>query len=143
MPFNRAMAPAATPKPDELTSAMVGIGMSFAARAAPDPNLEDTLLFASREAVEKDDLRVLAVLVTWFGVHASWVNADRLTKLVAGNASHACERSGQLSLAGNQRTAASHAWRRSIQEPGSTSSPQARTSRSNATVRMSVSWAVP
>jgi hypothetical protein len=62
---------------------MVGIGMGFAGPSAPDPNIEDTLLFASREAMEKDDLRVLAVLVTWFGVHSAWVNADRLTRLVA------------------------------------------------------------
>jgi hypothetical protein len=57
--------------------------MGFAARAAVEPNIEDTLFFASVEAMERDDLRVLAVLVTWFGVHARWVNADRLTRLVA------------------------------------------------------------
>jgi hypothetical protein len=62
---------------------MVGIGMGFAAPAAVEPNIEDTLFFASVEAMERDDLRVLAVLVTWFGVHARWVNADRLTRLVA------------------------------------------------------------
>jgi hypothetical protein len=62
---------------------MVGIGMGFAAPAAVEPNIEDTLFFASVEAMEKDDLRVLAVLVTWFSVHARWVNADRLTRLVA------------------------------------------------------------
>ncbi|HMI89194.1 MAG TPA: hypothetical protein VK550_34180 [Polyangiaceae bacterium] len=28
-----------------------------------------------------------AVLVTWFGIHAPWVNADRLTKLVAAEKS--------------------------------------------------------
>jgi hypothetical protein len=48
-----------------------------------DPNIEDTLLFASVEGMERDDLRVLAVLITWFGVHAAHVNADRLTRLVA------------------------------------------------------------
>ena len=40
-----------------------------------------------REAMERDDLRVLAVLVTWFGVHAPWVNADRLTRLVSAHPS--------------------------------------------------------
>jgi len=34
------------------------------------------------EAVSRDDHRVLAVLTTWFGIHAPWVNADRLTALV-------------------------------------------------------------
>jgi hypothetical protein len=66
---------------------MVGIGMNFAATGAAEPNIEDTLLFAAIEAMEKDDLRVLAVLVTWFGVHASWVNADRLTRLVSDSRS--------------------------------------------------------
>jgi hypothetical protein len=76
-------APEAPASPDALTAAMAGIGMNFAAAPAPDPNIEDTLLFASIEAMESHDLRVLAVLVTWFGVHAPWVNADRLTRIVA------------------------------------------------------------
>ena len=83
MAFSRALAPRAAPGSDALTSAMVGIGMAFAAPAAVEPNIEDTLFFASVEAMERDDLRVLAVLVTWFGVHGRWVNADRLTRLVA------------------------------------------------------------
>ena len=80
MAFSRAKA---TPlEGDSLTSAMVGIGMNFAAKAAAQPNIENTLFFASIAAMEHDDLRVLAILVTWFGVNASWVNADRLIKLV-------------------------------------------------------------
>ncbi len=79
MAFSRALAPRAAPGSDALTSAMVGIGMGFAAAAAVEPNIEDTLFFASVEAMEGHDLRVLGVLVTWFGVHARWVNADRLT----------------------------------------------------------------
>jgi hypothetical protein len=83
MAFRRALQPAEAPSADALTVAMVGIGMSFAAKAPKEePNIEDTLLFASIEAMERHDLRVLAVLVTWFGVHAPYVNADRLTKLV-------------------------------------------------------------
>jgi hypothetical protein len=64
MPLNRAVAPPTRPQPDELTGAMVGIGMNFASRANPNANIEDTLLFVSVEGVEKDDLRVLAILVT-------------------------------------------------------------------------------
>jgi hypothetical protein len=60
--------------------------MRFAARPpARDPNIENTLLFASVDAMERNDLRVLAVLVTWFGVHRAWVNADRLTKLASAS----------------------------------------------------------
>jgi hypothetical protein len=88
MGYSRAIQPVASPSPDALTGAMVAIGMSFAAPAAKaEPNIEDTLLFASIEAMDRDDLRVLAILVTWVGIHAPWVNADRLTKIVAAQSS--------------------------------------------------------
>jgi len=83
MGFSRAHSRTVPLEAEALTSAMVGIGMNFAAEATAQPNIEDTLLSASVESMERDDLRVLAVLATWFGVHASWVNADRLIKLVA------------------------------------------------------------
>jgi hypothetical protein len=83
MAFSRELAPEQVPGHDALTSAMAGIGMGFAASATPEPNIEDTLFFASSEAVERSDLRVIAMLVSWFGVHHEWVHADRLTKLVS------------------------------------------------------------
>lgn len=86
MAFSRAFS-ADPPSSEALTSAMAGIGMNFAAPTRSEPNIEDTLVFASAEGMDKDDLRVLAVLVTWFGVHASRVNADRLTRLVAAHES--------------------------------------------------------
>ena len=61
---------------------MVGIGMLVGGVASPAPDLEVTLVRASIEGMEHGDLRVLAVLVTWFGVHAAGVDADRLTRLV-------------------------------------------------------------
>jgi hypothetical protein len=87
MSFSRGVTPAATVTGELLTSYMAGIGMNFAAPPLRDANIEDTLLFASIEGVKKDDLRVAAVLVTWFGVHASRVNADRLTRLITGQRS--------------------------------------------------------
>jgi hypothetical protein len=66
---------------------MVGIGMLVGGVASPAPDLDATLVRASIEGMERDDLRVLAVLVTWFGIHAAHVNADRLTRLVAMNQS--------------------------------------------------------
>ena len=86
MAFKRALC-VATPEPESLTAAMAGIGMNFASASANEPNIEDTLFFASVEGVDKEDFRVLAILVTWFGVHHTWVNADRLTKLVIKNGS--------------------------------------------------------
>lgn len=61
---------------------MVGIGMLVGGVASPAPDLEATLVRASIERMERGDLRVLAVLVTWFGVHAARVNTDRLTRFV-------------------------------------------------------------
>jgi hypothetical protein len=61
---------------------MVGIGMAFAAPPETDANIEDTLLFASVAGMEHGDLRVMAVLTTWLGVHAPRVLADRLVQLV-------------------------------------------------------------
>jgi hypothetical protein len=87
MAFRRTSALMRQPSADMLTHDMVGIGMNFAARPARDPNIEDTLLYASADAIEKPDLRTLAVLVTWFGVHSCWVNVDRLTYLVSKESS--------------------------------------------------------
>jgi hypothetical protein len=83
MAHRRAMAPAQAASGDALTADLVGIGMLVGGEGSHDPNIEDTLLFASLEGMERGDLRVLAVLVTWFGVHSGRVNADRLTRLVA------------------------------------------------------------
>jgi hypothetical protein len=87
MGHSRAIAPARAPSGDALTADLVGIGLLVGGEGSRDPNIEDTLLFASVEGMERDDLRVLAVLVTWFGVHAAHVNAARLTRLVALQAS--------------------------------------------------------
>ena len=72
---------------DTLTRAMVGIGMGFAAEAQPDANIEDTILAASEEGIERDDMRVLGVLVDWLDIHATWINADRLCRLVLASGS--------------------------------------------------------
>jgi hypothetical protein len=87
MGFSRVETPSVAPDHEALTAAMAGIGMNFAAAPAAAANIEDTLLFASMAGMEGGDLRVLAALVTWFGVHRAWVNADRLTKLVDGRGS--------------------------------------------------------
>lgn len=81
MAFSRTILPARRLEGDALTRAMAGIGMRFATVPDVDANIEDTLLFASEAGMDRDDLRVLSVLVTWFGVHAPWVNADRLVRV--------------------------------------------------------------
>ncbi|HET7506235.1 MAG TPA: hypothetical protein VFK02_34685 [Kofleriaceae bacterium] len=87
MVFSRALNPKHTPDHEALTSAMASIGMGFAAAARTDANIEDTLLFASTEAMDRNDMRVTAMVVSWFGVHHEWVHSDRLTKLVSTHGS--------------------------------------------------------
>ena len=82
MPYRRTVTVAEMPRGDALTAAMVGIGMRFASHGTDDPNIEDTLFAASVEGMERDDLRVLAVLMTWLRLHHKRVNADRLFRLV-------------------------------------------------------------
>ena len=76
------------PKGEALTAAMVGIGVGFAATAASEPNIEDTLLAASIEGMENDDLRVLSALTTWLSVHYPRVNADRLIRIISMRGEH-------------------------------------------------------
>ncbi len=87
MAFSRATFPEPAPAPDDLTARMVGIGMNFAAKAQTDADIESTLVHASVLGMDEGDLRVLAVLTTWLGVHHTHVNADRLVRLVTAHPS--------------------------------------------------------
>jgi hypothetical protein len=88
MAYKRAILPESPVPAGELSGALVGIGVNLAARAACEPNIEDTLYFASAEGMDGGDLRVLALVVTWFGVHGAFVNAERLTQIVSGSSSN-------------------------------------------------------
>ena len=87
MAFSRATSAEPMPAPDELTARMVGIGMNFAAKPEADADIESTLSHASVLGMDDGDLRVLAVLTTWLGVHHAHVNADRLVRLVGAHPS--------------------------------------------------------
>ena len=87
MPYSRTVETGELPGGSRLTSNMVGIGMLFAAPASAEPNIEDTLIAASVEGLEHDDLRVLAVLTTWLDIHHPRVNADRLLRALQRHAS--------------------------------------------------------
>lgn len=87
MAFSRAPATVPTPTADALTAQCVGIGMNFAGPAAADADIERTLVHAAVLGMDAADLRVLAVLTTWLGVHHARVNADRLVRLVRAPAS--------------------------------------------------------
>jgi hypothetical protein len=82
MPSRRHLAPPHAISGDALSAAMAGIGMNLAAAPALDPNLEDTLYFASEEGLLRDDLRTLSMLTTWLSVHAERLGVARLARLV-------------------------------------------------------------
>jgi hypothetical protein len=66
---------------------MAGIGFNFAVEPTRDAPIESTLVHASSLGVDDGDLRVLAVLSTWLGVHHAHVNADHLVRCVATHSS--------------------------------------------------------
>ena len=87
MAFSRAAALSVRPDPAALTRDMVGIGMNFAADANRSAPIEETLVHASAVGMDGHDLRVLAVLTTWLGVHHGHIHADRLVRCVSEHGS--------------------------------------------------------
>lgn len=87
MAYKRPEELEVTPSDADLTRAMAGIGMNFAAEANVYAPIEETLVFASRLGMDAGDLRVLSVLTEWLGVHASHVNVDRLVRCVGEHSS--------------------------------------------------------
>ena len=82
MAFKRILMPDEFVTGEALTLALISIGINLAGTSPEiDSNIEDTLMAASIEGMEKDDLRVLSLLMTWIEVHHSWINADRITIL--------------------------------------------------------------
>lgn len=87
MAFSRATALRDPPDEANLTRDMVGVGMNFAAEANPSAPIEETLVHASAAGMDEHDLRVLAVLTTWVGVHLGHINAARLVRCVSEHGS--------------------------------------------------------
>lgn len=87
MAHRRLSGPEPRPPSDVLTARMIGIGMNFAGPVEADADIEGTLVHASALGMDDHDLRVLAVLTTWFGVHHAHVNADRLVRLAMAHGS--------------------------------------------------------
>lgn len=87
MPFSRQLPMICTPDPNELTAAMVSIGMNFAAEPSQNAPIEETLVLASRSGMEDGDLRVLSILATWMARHHQHVNVDRLVRCISRESS--------------------------------------------------------
>src|SRR4051812_7862822 len=83
MGFKRQVLPRQVPTAADLTAQMVGLGFRLTGKATRDANIEDVLLFASIEGMERDQLRTASLLTTWLAVHSPIVNADRLIALVS------------------------------------------------------------
>lgn len=87
MTFSRRSALPDQPSATELSSRLAGIGMNLAVEPDVEAHIEETLLHASEAGMDDGDLRVLAILTTWLGLHHSHVNADVLVRLVAAHPS--------------------------------------------------------
>ena len=83
MAYSRVTSPGAVAS-ESLTRDMAGIGMNLGGRANHEANIEDTLFRASREGMDRGDIRVLAVLTTWLSVHGARVNVDRIPQARRG-----------------------------------------------------------
>lgn len=83
MAFSRGTALSDRPRDARLTRDMAGIGLNFAARPNRAAPIEETLVHASVLGMDERDLRVLAVLTRWVGLHRAYINADRLVRCVA------------------------------------------------------------
>ncbi len=82
MSFKRIYSPSKYPTGLDLTRRCISIGFGFAENPSKqEPNIEETLVAASLEGVN-GDYRILSLLVDWFDIHSTWVNADHLTTLV-------------------------------------------------------------
>ena len=67
----------------QLDSSLQSIGFNiFCHRKVTDPNIEATLISASIEVINSRDTRLGGLLVDWLTIHASRVNADKLTKFI-------------------------------------------------------------
>lgn len=81
MSFSRNTAVLEPPTEEILTRRMVSVGLNFAARSAESADIEQTIILASIEGMG-GDFRVLSVLTTWLGVHADYINIDKLHRLL-------------------------------------------------------------
>lgn len=82
MAFKRQIQPLASPSARELASQLAGLGMQVAAVPDYRANVEDVLLFASRQGMDHGDLRTLSLLVSWLARFSRLINADRIVRLM-------------------------------------------------------------
>lgn len=83
MSFKRSISPRKILEDKKLDSALAGIGFNLAHKSKKkNANIEDSLLSASIEAVNKNDGRIAGLLVDWVSMHYERINADRLTLIV-------------------------------------------------------------
>ncbi|TVQ77721.1 MAG: hypothetical protein EA369_08580 [Bradymonadales bacterium] len=83
----RPRYPDLLPRKDEqdLANDLYAIGVNLTATAqVTDPNIEETLVLSSIEAVNHGDHRIAGILVDWISAHFLRINVDRLTNLVFG-----------------------------------------------------------
>ncbi len=85
MSFKREIQPSVKFDSDELTSALISIGIKLKGkRRSKYYIIEDVIFSASIEGIIEEDYRVLSLLTDWISIHGRMINVDRLVKLVAG-----------------------------------------------------------
>jgi len=87
MAYSRPKPLDARPCASDLTARMAGMGLQFAAEPEVDADIEQTLVHASEVGMDDGDLRVLAILTTWLGIHHARVNVDRLVRAISDHPS--------------------------------------------------------
>jgi len=81
MSFKRIAAAQNLKSGTALTRDLVGIGFLLSAKGSRNPNIEDTILAASKEGIA-GDFRVLGMLLDWLEQHLDYVNVDRLIRAI-------------------------------------------------------------
>ena len=79
MSFKRVQSLETYPQGEELTKKLIGIGFKIDGEGEKNPNIEDVLIAAATEGMNRD-FRILSLLTDWFSIHHKYVNIDRLIR---------------------------------------------------------------
>lgn len=83
MSFKREIIPNEYKTGDEFYADLLGIGFKLSGdKIRSNPNIEETLIAASMEALINHEPRVIFLLTDWISLHFERVNVDRLLQLL-------------------------------------------------------------
>ncbi len=83
MSFRRELLPDQFKTGSELDNDLHAIGINISCeRITVDPNIEDTLIAATLEGLNKNDGRIMGLVVDWIFLYSLRINVDRLSKVL-------------------------------------------------------------